>query len=115
MAVAAIHGEHGIEVGNQGKFLGERKLAGDIDTGFELNRKRFQLFLLFLATSKKENFILFGIVELHNDLIHQVQRIHFTLESGEGSDACLLYTSDAADDLLCVDLGGRRIIKKKKT
>src|SRR5680860_1435703 len=29
-------------------------------------------------------------------------------------DICLLYTSDAADDLLCVDLGGRRIIKKKK-
>ena len=28
---------------------------------------------------------------------------------------CLLYTSDAADDLLCVDLGGRRILKKKKT
>src|SRR5450756_725613 len=26
--------------------------------------------------------------------------------------SCLLYTSDAADDLLCVDLGGRRIIKK---
>src|SRR5450756_3221655 len=30
------------------------------------------------------------------------------------STDCLLYTSDAADDLLCVDLGGRRIIKKKK-
>ena len=27
---------------------------------------------------------------------------------------CLLYTSDAADDLLCVDLGGSRNIKKKK-
>ena len=27
---------------------------------------------------------------------------------------CLLYTSDAADDLLCVDLGGRRLITKKK-
>ena len=26
---------------------------------------------------------------------------------------CLLYTSDAADDSLRVDLGGRRIIKKK--
>ncbi|GAB5780521.1 hypothetical protein JMUB7523_26500 [Staphylococcus aureus] len=25
---------------------------------------------------------------------------------------CLLYTSDAADDLTRVDLGGRRIIKK---
>src|SRR5680860_1896771 len=31
----------------------------------------------------------------------------------QGQYACLLYTSDAADDLLCVDLGGRRIIKKK--
>ena len=31
-----------------------------------------------------------------------------------GGGTCLLYTSDAADDLLCVDLGGRRIIKKKK-
>ena len=28
-------------------------------------------------------------------------------------NACLLYTSDAADDLLCVDLGGRRIIKQQ--
>ncbi len=28
---------------------------------------------------------------------------------------CLLYTSDAADELLCVDLGGRRISKKKHT
>ena len=26
---------------------------------------------------------------------------------------CLLYTSDVADDPLCVDLGGRRLIKKK--
>src|SRR5450756_1529915 len=31
-----------------------------------------------------------------------------------GPGRCLLYTSDAADDLLCVDLGGRRIIKKTK-
>src|SRR5659263_672927 len=34
--------------------------------------------------------------------------------SRAGTPTCLLYTSDAADDLLCVDLGGRRIIKKKK-
>ena len=27
---------------------------------------------------------------------------------------CLLYTSDAADDLLCVALGGCRILQKKK-
>ena len=29
------------------------------------------------------------------------------------AEACLLYTSDAADDGESVDLGGRRIIKKK--
>ena len=38
---------------------------------------------------------------------------------GAGDDArrfgdCLLYTSDAADERSSVDLGGRRIIKKKK-
>src|SRR5450756_2590877 len=36
-----------------------------------------------------------------------------TVEGLAPPGTCLLYTSDAADDLLCVDLGGRRIIKKK--
>ena len=31
-----------------------------------------------------------------------------------GTMGCLLYTSDAADERSSVDLGGRRIIKKKK-
>ena len=31
----------------------------------------------------------------------------------ESSSPCLLYTSDAADEEDSVDLGGRRIIKKK--
>ena len=31
-----------------------------------------------------------------------------------GAVGCLLYTSDAADERSSVDLGGRRIIKKKK-
>ena len=38
--------------------------------------------------------------------------------SGKGrgsSRRCLLYTSDAADERSSVDLGGRRIIKKKKS
>ena len=35
---------------------------------------------------------------------------------GVGSiNACLLYTSDAADERSSVDLGGRRIINKKKS
>ena len=32
-----------------------------------------------------------------------------------GVRPCLLYTSDAADERSSVDLGGRRIIKKKKS
>ena len=33
----------------------------------------------------------------------------------DNRDICLLYTSDAADERSSVDLGGRRIIKKKNT
>ena len=35
--------------------------------------------------------------------------------AGELEDHCLLYTSDAADERSSVDLGGRRIIKKKNS
>ena len=42
---------------------------------------------------------------------------HFAVECGRSvnqrRDVCLLYTSDAADERSSVDLGGRRIIKKK--
>ena len=34
---------------------------------------------------------------------------------GDQYQNCLLYTSDAADERSSVDLGGRRIIKKKTT
>mgnify|MGYP002683531910 CR=1 FL=1 len=37
----------------------------------------------------------------------------FNRPIGGWNVSCLLYTSDAADDLLCVALGGRRTIKKK--
>ena len=36
------------------------------------------------------------------------------MENENCSRCCLLYTSDAADERSSVDLGGRRIIKKKK-
>ena len=38
----------------------------------------------------------------------------YTVGKVWGSYSCLLYTSDAADERSSVDLGGRRIIKKKK-
>ena len=47
--------------------------------------------------------------ELYSSYLYLSMSYYF-----ESIKICLLYTSDAADDLLCVDLGGRRIIKKKK-
>src|SRR5664279_6567197 len=38
----------------------------------------------------------------------------FRFVTGHSEKTCLLYTSDAADEEDSVDLGGRRIIKKKK-
>src|SRR5680860_1857966 len=49
----------------------------------------------------------------HRVVVWSVTTIRDPLRDSS-SLTCLLYTSDAADDLLCVDLGGRRIIKKKK-
>src|SRR5680860_1695450 len=40
---------------------------------------------------------------------HHAQRESRCDRERDRSHRCLLYTSDAADDLLCVDLGGRRI------
>ena len=52
-----------------------------------------------------------------HDLFRVVENIPW-IKSDEApqiyTKACLLYTSDAADERSSVDLGGRRIIKKKK-
>ena len=50
------------------------------------------------------NFAVAGIGESTYDII-----------PGTNVYTCLLYTSDAADERSSVDLGGRRIIKKKNT
>ena len=43
----------------------------------------------------------------------RLEREHVEPSVIDGPCACLLYTSDAADERSSVDLGGRRIIKKK--
>ena len=48
-----------------------------------------------------------GIYHLQVILLAEVMGCEFF-------QTCLLYTSDAADERSSVDLGGRRIIKKKK-
>src|SRR5450756_265514 len=45
-----------------------------------------------------------GLEEARQELI---EAIEWPLKDPQSFRSCLLYTSDAADDLLCVDLGGR--------
>ena len=47
----------------------------------------------------------------HRSVLRRAQALAILAERGY---PCLLYTSDAADERSSVDLGGRRIIKKKK-
>src|SRR5665648_1278586 len=49
-----------------------------------------------------------------NSLASQCFREKKSNGSNSPQNPCLLYTSDAADEEDSVDLGGRRIIKKKK-
>ena len=49
-----------------------------------------------------------------DEKIIQIEKTIFLKDYSKVSLDCLLYTSDAADERSSVDLGGRRIIKKKK-
>ena len=70
-------------------------------------------------TAKRKTAVVLAIVKGETSAAEAARRHGLTVAEVERWKqqffACLLYTSDAADDLLCVDLGGRRIIKKKKT
>ena len=53
----------------------------------------------------------------HNERVdaHRFARARRAGDEQVRHGGCLLYTSDAADERSSVDLGGRRIIKKKKS
>ena len=54
------------------------------------------------------------ISRIREKLKTQKDMFKSSFESDKEFSDCLLYTSDAADERSSVDLGGRRIIKKKK-
>ena len=63
-------------------------------------------YFAFTATPKNKTLEIFGEPFPEGDAVKHRPFHSYT---------CLLYTSDAADERSSVDLGGRRIIKKKKT
>ena len=79
----------------------------------------FNIFLVALASDaggyfyvlaiSNVGYILFNFLNLNAGWIHRIDSAHMQRPWN-----CLLYTSDAADERSSVDLGGRRIIKKKK-
>src|SRR5659263_548227 len=78
----------------------------------QMIRFRFNFLFTIIDTSRSQCFMYSTFA--HADILSEV--LHTNIEPmtySAYSRNCLLYTSDAADDLLCVDLGGRRIIKKK--
>eukprot|EP00657_Telonema_sp_P-1_P005147 TRINITY_DN22322_c0_g1_i1.p2 TRINITY_DN22322_c0_g1~~TRINITY_DN22322_c0_g1_i1.p2 ORF type:complete len:133 (-),score=20.08 TRINITY_DN22322_c0_g1_i1:55-453(-) len=89
--VSATWGDPGRDVSEDGSWL-EVKRPG-FEASVEFHPREKHHFPSHLAVG---------------NIVDQVHRNH------TASGTCILYTSDAADDLLCVDLGGRRIIKKKK-
>ena len=54
--------------------------------------------------------------ESTSEVVFSFRLSHLVEHDAQGAGCvCLLYTSDAADERSSVDLGGRRIIKKKKS
>src|SRR5450756_3158991 len=66
-----------------------------------------------VSNSAKEGLDFFPLTVDYFEKMYAAGKIPGGFYKREGRPSCLLYTSDAADDLLCVDLGGRRIITKK--
>ena len=56
-----------------------------------------------------------GLEMFRNNRTRRNLQLQWGAEEMKHGVSCLLYTSDAADERSSVDLGGRRIIKKKKS
>ena len=70
----------------------------------------FKGFIDEKSSSEKINSFFELIKDSGDEFINQTKN----KQTGAYPTFCLLYTSDAADERSSVDLGGRRIIKKKK-
>ena len=88
------------------KKAGKRKyLINPIYKALPIELKRKEL---GKARRKKRNEYILSNFDCNKTIEENAKELNIA-----ASTICLLYTSDAADDLLCVDFGGRRIIKKK--
>ena len=96
-------------------FTGCSKDDEDVDLGPTISLKTGEGYTSSDFEVFNDSTVLFGIVAnkstTHNNLLSKLNIYYNELTLLDST--CLLYTSDAADDLLCVDLCGRRIINTK--
>eukprot|EP00825_Cyclidium_porcatum_P029745 TRINITY_DN31687_c0_g1_i1.p1 TRINITY_DN31687_c0_g1~~TRINITY_DN31687_c0_g1_i1.p1 ORF type:complete len:405 (+),score=58.49 TRINITY_DN31687_c0_g1_i1:224-1438(+) len=92
----------------------QKNQKGDIlkDINYQ-NEQNIQRSIEQIQDDECQNFQLI-ITEEYFSPNNREQPIKNEVVVNDSANNCLLYTSDAADDMQCVDLGGRRIIKKKK-
>ena len=126
LIAASIHAVHmpsgtsyGVYSRDDGRFnIPNMRVGGPYSikiTYVGFGEKNFENIFLELGENKKLNIALeesttaLAAVEI----IAKVGTIGEISGTGTQISACLLYTSDAADERSSVDLGGRRIIKKK--
>src|SRR5450756_3111123 len=97
-------------------FLGGGRITSAILAGLRLGKARHRLVVHDRNPGKLRDLKKRYAVAIEPDLNSAVKQADVLIVAVRPSSvrellrACLLYTSDAADDLLCVDLGGRRII-----
>src|SRR5450756_1743724 len=87
----------------------EEPLRGEL-LNVERLEERAKALATSLATARPSRFgrtiLLRRLSENLSALRHVYRTVADDVHRGETAEPCLLYTSDAADDLLCVDLGG---------
>ena len=121
-------GKYMARVFNYEKTCGERFFAplenifykmAKVDPRTEMPWKEYCLnLIIFNALGMLSLFVLQltqAFLPLNPQQLPNVETWHLAFNTAASfmTNTCLLYTSDAADDLLCVNLGGRRIHKKK--
>ena len=99
------------------KILKEKCLLIHVSKRVHIKTRQTYNILSFLPF--QDDFLLFFALFYYSFLFLKFERgegcsTPVTRPSSRSANACLLYTSDAADDMQCVDLGGRRINKKTR-
>src|SRR5665648_253159 len=102
----------GIRTAGKGKLFEDVKRIMD-KAGYDIEAQVLDA-SDFGVLQKRKRVILIGWVKGTNYFYPKFERLELGYKVSDIFEDCLLYTSDAADEEDSVDLGGRRIIKKKK-